>query len=33
LLNFVKEATGKEPSTLHIHDLDAPLVLKFLDYL
>jgi len=24
LLTFVKEATGKEPSALHIHDLDAP---------
>ncbi len=33
LLTFVKEATGKEPSALHIHDLDAPVVLHFLDYL
>ena len=33
LLTFVKEATGKEPSALCIHDLDAPLVLRFLDYL
>ena len=33
LLTFVKEATGKEPSALQIHDLDAPLVLHFLDYL
>ena len=33
LLTFVKEATGKEPSVLHIHDLDAPVVLNFLDYL
>src|SRR5713101_6364351 len=33
LLTFVKEATGKEPSALHIHDLDAPVVLTFLDYL
>ncbi len=33
LLTFVKEATGKEPSALHIHDLDAPVVLQFLDYL
>jgi integrase/recombinase XerD len=33
LLNFVKEATGKEPSTLHAHDLDAPMILQFLDYL
>ncbi len=28
LLTFVKEATGKEPSVLHIHDLDAPVVLS-----
>jgi integrase/recombinase XerD len=33
LLNFVKEATGKAPSSLHVHDLDAPIVLQFLDYL
>ena len=33
LLTFVKEATGKEPSALHIHALDAPVVLHFLDYL
>jgi integrase/recombinase XerD len=33
LLTFVKEATGTEPSALHIHDLDAPVVLHFLDYL
>jgi len=33
LLNFVKEATGKAPSSLHVHDLDAPMVLQFLDYL
>jgi integrase/recombinase XerD len=33
LLTFVKAATGKEPSALHIHDLDAPVVLHFLDYL
>lgn len=33
LLTFVKESTGKEPSTLHIQDLDAPVVLRFLDYL
>ena len=31
LLTFVKEVTGKEPSALHIHDLDAPVVLKFPD--
>jgi integrase/recombinase XerD len=33
LLTFVKEDTGKEPSALHIHDLDAPVILRFLDYL
>lgn len=33
LLTFVKEVTGKEPSALHIHDLDAPVILRFLDYL
>src|SRR6266446_9670066 len=33
LLTFVKEATGKEPSALQIHDLDAPVILQFLDYL
>jgi site-specific recombinase XerD len=33
LRTFVKEETGTEPSALHIHDLDAPVVLKFLDYL
>jgi integrase/recombinase XerD len=33
LLTFVKETTGKEPSALHIHDLDAPVILRFLDYL
>ena len=32
-LTFVKETTGKEPSTLHVADLDAPIVLQFLDYL
>ena len=33
LLTFVKETMGKEPSALHIQDLDAPVVLRFLDYL
>jgi integrase len=33
LLHFVKETTGKAPSTLHVHDLDAPMILQFLDYL
>jgi len=33
LLTFIKETTGKEPSTLHVADLDAPIVLQFLDYL
>src|SRR5688572_28758628 len=33
LLTFVKETTGKEPSALRINDLDAPVVLRFLDYL
>jgi len=32
-LTFIKETTGKEPSTLHVADLDAPIVLQFLDYL
>lgn len=32
-LTFVKETTGKAPSTLHVADLDAPIVLQFLDYL
>jgi integrase/recombinase XerD len=33
LLIFVKETIGIEPSALHLTDLDAPLVLRFLDYL
>ena len=33
LLTFVKETTGKEPFALRINDLDAPVVLRFLDYL
>src|SRR5262249_20571261 len=33
LLNFVKDTTGKAPSTLQVHDLGAPMVLQFLDYL
>ena len=33
LLTFVKETTGKEPSALQVADLDAPLVLQFLDHL
>ena len=33
LLTFVKEATGKAPSSRHVHDLDAPIVLQCLDYL
>jgi integrase/recombinase XerD len=33
LLTFVKETTGQAPSTLHVADLDAPIVLNFLDYL
>jgi integrase/recombinase XerD len=33
LLTFVKETTGQEPSALHLQDLDAPVVLRFLDYL
>jgi integrase/recombinase XerD len=33
LLTFIKETTGKEPSTLQVADLDAPIVLQFLDSL
>jgi site-specific recombinase XerD len=33
LLAFVEQRTGKQPSTLALADLDAPLVLDFLDYL
>ena len=32
-LTFVKDTTGKEPSALQVSDLDAPLMLHFLDYL
>jgi integrase/recombinase XerD len=32
-LTFVKETTGREPAALQLSDLDAPLVLQFLDYL
>jgi len=32
-LTFVKDTTGREPTALHLSDLDAPLVLHFLDYL
>jgi integrase/recombinase XerD len=32
-LTFVKATTGREPAALQVSDLDAPLVLQFLDYL
>src|ERR1043166_4867791 len=32
-LTFVKDTTGQEPAALQVSDLDAPLVLHFLDYL
>lgn len=32
-LIFIKDTTGQEPAALHVHDVDAPLVLQFLDYL
>ncbi len=32
-LTFVKDTTGREPTALQLSDLDAPLVLQFLDYL
>lgn len=32
-LTFVKDTTGREPAALQLSDLDAPLVLQFLDYL
>jgi site-specific recombinase XerD len=32
-LTFVKETAGIEPSALRVADLDAPMVLRFLDYL
>jgi integrase/recombinase XerD len=33
LLQFVKEQHGREPSALCVTDLDAPVILSFLDYL
>ena len=33
LLTFVRDQTGIEPSALRLADLDAPTVLRFLDYL
>src|SRR5262245_60537414 len=33
LLQFVKEQHGKEPSALCVADLDAPVILSFLDHL
>jgi site-specific recombinase XerD len=33
LLTFLRDTTGIEPSALHLQDLDAPAVLRFLDYL
>jgi integrase/recombinase XerD len=33
LLTFVKETVGVEPAALRVIDLDAPVVLRFLDYL
>src|SRR5262245_6038768 len=33
ILTFVKASTGREPAALHVSDLDAPVVLQFLDYL
>jgi len=33
LFGFVEQATGKPPTALKLADLDAPLVLDFLDYL
>ena len=32
-LTFVKDTTGRKPAALQLSDLDAPLVLHFLDYL
>ena len=32
LLTFVRDQTGVEPSALRIVDLDAPVVLRFLNY-
>lgn len=33
LFGFIEQHTGKSPSTLELADIDAPLVLDFLDYL
>jgi len=33
LVTFIKETAGIEPSTLRVTDLEAPRVLRFLDYL
>jgi site-specific recombinase XerD len=33
LLGFVERRTGRPPSALSLADLDAPIVLDFLDYL
>ena len=32
-MTFVKDTTGREPVALQLSDLDAPIVLQFLDYL
>jgi len=33
LLTFVRAQTGIEPSALHLADVDAPVILRFLQYL
>jgi integrase/recombinase XerD len=33
LLQYVKKQTGKEPASLRVTDLDAPVILSFLDHL
>jgi integrase/recombinase XerD len=33
LLTFIRSQTGIEPSALHIADVDAPIILRFLQYL
>src|SRR5260370_14630093 len=33
LLRFLQQTTGKAPSALHTLDLDAPVILRFLDHL
>lgn len=33
LLQYIKEQSGREPSVLHVADLDAPVILSFLDHL